>query len=343
MNPEEILASLTHATDETEFFTPMPTGYCPGKTKYVVVFGTVMSGLGKGIFSSSLAKVLQDKGFGVAPIKLLSTVAQTAKEDGKTQDKQDVAQDGAGQGSSHQFQHVRVDGRVEQPFTDGNNGDYELRGVSERYPMSSGAGRSQWRSAGPHPTAERPPAWPRSDRAGSRRRPRPGRWRPPPQMRSQARAQTTAAEDGGAIECLNAAVLELRNCILWGDSAADAGDEINIAGGSVTSYYCNIQGSGGSGNWQAGFGEDGDGNIDTDPLFVDATAYNVHLKSTKGHWTPGGFVEDSVTSPCIDTGDPTMPVGDEQGPNGNLINMGRYGGTSQASLSPFRGTLMLIR
>ena len=70
MNPEEILASLTHATDETEFFTPMPTGYRPGKTKYVVVFGTVMSGLGKGIFSSSLAKVLQDKGFCVAPIKL---------------------------------------------------------------------------------------------------------------------------------------------------------------------------------------------------------------------------------------------------------------------------------
>jgi CTP synthase len=48
----------------------MPTGYEPGKTKYVVVFGTVMSGLGKGIFSSSLAKILQDKGMSVAPIKL---------------------------------------------------------------------------------------------------------------------------------------------------------------------------------------------------------------------------------------------------------------------------------
>jgi len=48
----------------------MPTGYEPGKTKYVVVFGTVMSGLGKGIFSSSLAKILQDKGLTVAPIKL---------------------------------------------------------------------------------------------------------------------------------------------------------------------------------------------------------------------------------------------------------------------------------
>jgi CTP synthase len=34
------------------------------------VFGTVMSGLGKGIFSSSLAKIMQDKGLSVAPIKL---------------------------------------------------------------------------------------------------------------------------------------------------------------------------------------------------------------------------------------------------------------------------------
>ena len=65
-----MLASLTHSSEETEFFTPMPAGYRPGRTKYVVVFGTVMSGLGKGIFSSSLAKILQDKGLRVTPIKL---------------------------------------------------------------------------------------------------------------------------------------------------------------------------------------------------------------------------------------------------------------------------------
>ena len=70
MDKHRLLASLTHTTDDTEFFTPMPSGYVPGKTKYVVVFGTVMSGLGKGIFSSSLAKMLQDKGLRVAPIKL---------------------------------------------------------------------------------------------------------------------------------------------------------------------------------------------------------------------------------------------------------------------------------
>jgi CTP synthase len=70
MEPEKMLANVANASDETEFYAPMPAGYRVGKTKYVLVFGTVMSGLGKGIFSSSLAKVLQDKGLTVAPIKL---------------------------------------------------------------------------------------------------------------------------------------------------------------------------------------------------------------------------------------------------------------------------------
>jgi CTP synthase len=48
----------------------MPPGYKPGKTKYLFVMGTVMSGLGKGIFSSCLAKLMQDKGLKIAPIKL---------------------------------------------------------------------------------------------------------------------------------------------------------------------------------------------------------------------------------------------------------------------------------
>ena len=66
----ELLRSVKDRTDETEFYTPLPEGYRLGQTRYVAVFGTVMSGLGKGIFSSSLAKVLKDKGLRVAPIKL---------------------------------------------------------------------------------------------------------------------------------------------------------------------------------------------------------------------------------------------------------------------------------
>jgi CTP synthase len=66
----ELLKTLATQSEETEFDTPMPDGYRVGRTKYVAVFGTVMSGLGKGIFASSLAKLLQDKGLRVAPIKL---------------------------------------------------------------------------------------------------------------------------------------------------------------------------------------------------------------------------------------------------------------------------------
>ncbi len=66
----DLLSSLSNTSHETEFYTPFPQGYQKGKTKFVVVLGTVMSGLGKGIFSSSLAKILKDKGLRVAPIKM---------------------------------------------------------------------------------------------------------------------------------------------------------------------------------------------------------------------------------------------------------------------------------
>jgi|TARA_R110000782_G_scaffold103991_20_gene191651 CTP synthase len=58
------------AMTNSEYYSPVPDGYRFGQHKYVVVLGTVMSGLGKGIFSSSMAKVLKDKGLTVAPIKM---------------------------------------------------------------------------------------------------------------------------------------------------------------------------------------------------------------------------------------------------------------------------------
>src|SRR5437016_6471710 len=70
MSNQDLLAKIGNQTEETEFYTPMPAGYRRGHHKYVIVVGTVMSGLGKGIFSSSLAKLLQDKGLKVAPIKM---------------------------------------------------------------------------------------------------------------------------------------------------------------------------------------------------------------------------------------------------------------------------------
>jgi CTP synthase len=67
--PNQLLSDTGHKTTETEFYSPIPDGYRKGFHKYVMVFGTVMSGLGKGIFASSVAKMLKDKGLTVAPVK----------------------------------------------------------------------------------------------------------------------------------------------------------------------------------------------------------------------------------------------------------------------------------
>ncbi len=65
-----LLSGAAAQTTNTEFYSPVPEGYRRGRHKYVVVLGTVMSGLGKGILSSSVAKLLKDKGLTVAPIKM---------------------------------------------------------------------------------------------------------------------------------------------------------------------------------------------------------------------------------------------------------------------------------
>ncbi|MGB2862699.1 MAG: right-handed parallel beta-helix repeat-containing protein [Sedimentisphaerales bacterium] len=97
-----------------------------------------------------------------------------------------------------------------------------------------------------------------------------------------------------------------------------------IAESTATVTYSDVQGS-----WP------GLGNIDADPLFADPDNCDYHLKSKAGRWDPGSqtWVEDDLTSPCIDKGDPGTPVGDEPVPNGGIINMGAYGGTAQASMT----------
>ena len=67
---KDLLTKISNLSTDSEFFSPLPKGYKKGKTRYCFVMGTVMSGLGKGIFSSCLAKLLMDKGLTVAPIKL---------------------------------------------------------------------------------------------------------------------------------------------------------------------------------------------------------------------------------------------------------------------------------
>lgn len=101
------------------------------------------------------------------------------------------------------------------------------------------------------------------------------------------------------------------------------------------------------------------GNINEDPLFADPGYWadaidpnisadpndpnavwvdgDYHLKSQAGRWDPNSqsWIVDDVTSPCIDSGDPNSPIQHEPFPNGGIINMGAYGGSSQTSKSYF--------
>jgi hypothetical protein len=96
------------------------------------------------------------------------------------------------------------------------------------------------------------------------------------------------------------------------------------------------------------------GNSNTDAYFIDpgywdpnSTTSNItddfwvkgdyHLKSQAGRLDPNtqSWIQDDVTSPCIDVGDPMSPIGLEPFPNGGRINMGSYGGTIEASKSYF--------
>ena len=114
--------------------------------------------------------------------------------------------------------------------------------------------------------------------------------------------------------------LHITNCIFW-----DGEDGIwNNDGSSIIIIYSNVQG---------GWG--GLGNIDADPCFVDPNSGDYHLRSERGRYWPDHdvWVLDKVTSPSIDAGDPYDDPSAEPMPNGDLVNMGAYGGTSYASMS----------
>ncbi len=52
-----------------EFYSPVLAGYKKGRTKFIIITGSVMSGVGKGTFSSCLATLLTCHGLKVSPIK----------------------------------------------------------------------------------------------------------------------------------------------------------------------------------------------------------------------------------------------------------------------------------
>lgn len=69
MVKQETVRHISNSSGD-EFYTPLPPGYKTGKTKYVFITGSVISGIGKGIFTSSLGKLLVDRGLKVSPMKL---------------------------------------------------------------------------------------------------------------------------------------------------------------------------------------------------------------------------------------------------------------------------------
>jgi endoglucanase len=91
--------------------------------------------------------------------------------------------------------------------------------------------------------------------------------------------------------------------------------------------------------WVAYSGQDAH-SLSVEPVFADEEYGDVHLMSEAGRWDPalhggaGGWTNDMVSSPCIDTGDPSADATRETIPNGGRINMGAYGNTAEASRSP---------
>ncbi|MBL7152923.1 MAG: hypothetical protein ISS79_04350 [Phycisphaerae bacterium] len=122
-----------------------------------------------------------------------------------------------------------------------------------------------------------------------------------------------------------------------------------IYGASLNEWNCfwgNIDNNLGGGAFK------GAGDIETDPCFV-STGYwdsngtgdnpdddfwvdgDYHVLSEKGRWNPviEKWVYDDSTSPCVDAGYELWDWKGEYWPHGARINQGRYGGTSQASMS----------
>jgi hypothetical protein len=149
----------------------------------------------------------------------------------------------------------------------------------------------------------------------------------------------SARDCGGAIYHSTTGKVIITNCIFWDNNARglerglqDLAQISLHAAKRPTIRYCCIQGLDVLDDMV-----DGIGNTLKNPIFADPNKGDYHLRSKAGRWHPKkrSWIQDDVTSPCIDAGDPNIPVGQEPLPNGSRINMGAYGGTSEASKSQF--------
>ncbi|MHC4643828.1 MAG: hypothetical protein ACYS32_19475 [Planctomycetota bacterium] len=145
----------------------------------------------------------------------------------------------------------------------------------------------------------------------------------------------TIADIPDGIEILEGGTCTIENSILYHRASV-----IVRSGATLNISYCDLEG-GRERIWGHGTVNWGPGNIDTDPCFARLgdrqTEGDYHLKSQAGRWDPNSqtWMQDDVTSPCIDAGDHMSPIGLEPFPNGGLINMGAYSGKAEASKSYF--------
>ncbi len=75
-------------------------------------------------------------------------------------------------------------------------------------------------------------------------------------------------------------------------------------------------------------------SILTDPLFADGSVGDFHLQSQEGRYTNGTWVKDSASSWAIDAAGFAMTYTNEPPPNGFRADVGLYGNTAEASLTP---------
>jgi hypothetical protein len=141
---------------------------------------------------------------------------------------------------------------------------------------------------------------------------------------------------------------QITNSIIYFNDSGGVNLKIENTKSPVT--YSDVQG-----------GRAGTGNIDADPLFVTHGRWSGPVQQADSIWRTGDYHLQSegwtwstqeqnwtwfdATSPCIDMGDPSTPLGEEpasepgsplsQRADANTqINMGAYGGTPEASLAP---------
>ena len=152
--------------------------------------------------------------------------------------------------------------------------------------------------------------------------------------------------DGGGIEFWGG---EAVNCTFVNNHAGGAGGGFDVgdSGLVLNNIICSNTAQGEGANWFK-WVEEGifysctspdpgdEGSFDADPLFANASARDYHLKSAAGRFVAAGtWTNDASTSPCIDRGFPGSDYSAEPSPNGQCINLGAYGGTEQASLTPW--------